>query len=74
MSVIVTDFKMPKMNGADLLIEAKKVEPEVKGIIVSAFLDSAEACKTVHSINTYCVITKPVNFNYLVNTIKSAVQ
>ncbi len=56
------------------MIEAKKVEPEVKGIIVSAFLDSAEACKTVHSINTYCVITKPVNFNYLVNTIKSAVQ
>ncbi len=46
--VLLTDLVMPKMSGMELLAEVKRVKPEVKVIIITAFatIDSAvEAIK-----------------------------
>lgn len=40
--VIVSDYRMPGMNGIEFLKEASRICPEVHGIILSGFIDIAE--------------------------------
>jgi CheY-like chemotaxis protein len=38
--VVITDYKMPKMNGVELIDRLRKVHPAVSVILVSGFTDS----------------------------------
>jgi DNA-binding NtrC family response regulator len=38
-AVIITDQRMPKMTGLELLKEAKELRPDAVGIILTAFTD-----------------------------------
>ncbi|HWR97219.1 MAG TPA: response regulator, partial [Candidatus Methanoperedens sp.] len=37
--VIVTDYKMPGMNGLDLLVEVKKRFPQIVRVLMTAYAD-----------------------------------
>ena len=38
-SLVITDFKMPIMNGLELLIEIKKNNPDAKVVLISGYTD-----------------------------------
>jgi CheY-like chemotaxis protein len=38
--LVVTDYKMPKMNGARFIAEVRKLRPEVPIILLSGFTDA----------------------------------
>jgi len=38
--LIITDFKMPKMNGKELIERARKIAPAVPTILLSGFVDA----------------------------------
>ena len=38
--VVVTDFKMPKMNGAEFITRLRKQHPSIAVILVSGFVDT----------------------------------
>lgn len=38
--IVVTDYKMPKMNGAEFIIRLKKQHPAVAVILISGFTDT----------------------------------
>lgn len=46
--VIVSDYRMPGMNGVEFLKEASRICPEVHGIILSGFVDIAEVQQHEH--------------------------
>lgn len=46
--VIISDYRMPGMNGIEFLKEALRICPEVHGIIQSGFVDIGEAQQHEH--------------------------
>lgn len=68
-SMVITDMKMPKVTGMDLLKEIKKISPETKVILVTAYgtVDCAvEAMKEGASD----FLLKPFSFESLLQIVK----
>ena len=38
--LLITDYKMPKMNGVELIRELRKLQPQVSVILISGFTDT----------------------------------
>ncbi len=55
---VITDFRMPSMNGVQFLDKVKKVNPEVKRILISAFDIDDDLFKVCHSIDKF--LPKPI--------------
>ena len=58
-AVIITDQRMPKMTGLELLKEAKELRPEAVGIILTAFTDVDVLIEAITLGQVYRYITKP---------------
>lgn len=65
--LIVTDYKMPQMNGVEFLAEARKVAPRAPRIMITAFeRELAEELEEQEAASY--VFTKPLNPRPLVST------
>ncbi len=58
-AVIITDQRMPRMTGLELLREAKEVRPDAVGIILTAFTDVDVLVEAINLGQVYRYITKP---------------
>ncbi|HKE18588.1 MAG TPA: sigma-54 dependent transcriptional regulator [Kofleriaceae bacterium] len=58
-AVIVTDQRMPKMTGLELLREALAVRPDAVGTILTAFTDVDVLIEAINQGQIYRYITKP---------------
>jgi CheY-like chemotaxis protein len=38
--LLITDYKMPKMNGVELIRELRKLQPQISVILISGFTDT----------------------------------
>jgi len=38
--LVVTDYRMPRMNGLELIVSLRKIAPEVPIVLISGFVDS----------------------------------
>src|ERR1700686_1666974 len=45
--LVITDLKMPKMTGLELLAEAKRLRPDVPVVLMTAFATVATAVKAM---------------------------
>ncbi len=72
-SVMLTDIRMPVMDGISLLREATRRAPEIAGIVMSAYaeLDTAVSALKMGACD---YITKPFNFDVLLITIENAMR
>jgi putative nucleotidyltransferase with HDIG domain len=68
--VIVTDMRMPEMNGAQLLEEVKKRHPNTVRVIFSGQSDDEIAMKTVKSAHQF--LSKPCDATALKSVISRA--
>ncbi|HEY5995586.1 MAG TPA: HD domain-containing phosphohydrolase, partial [Candidatus Deferrimicrobiaceae bacterium] len=71
--VMLTDIRMPVMDGISLLREATQCAPEMAGIVMSAYaeLDTAVSALKMGACD---YITKPFNFDVLLITIENAIR
>src|SRR5690349_10725097 len=58
-AVIVTDQRMPKMTGLELLREARQIQPAAVGIILTAFTDVDVLIEAINLGQIYRYVTKP---------------
>lgn len=72
--VIISDFVMPKMNGIEFLIEAKKMYPEVSMILLTGYADKENAIKAINEVGLYKYIEKPWENEDLIINIKNAIE
>ncbi|MGB0414380.1 MAG: response regulator, partial [Coraliomargarita sp.] len=58
--IVVTDYKMPEMTGAEFMVEIKKLKPEVPVVMVSGFLEN-DTIRELISDGVGGVFLKPLN-------------
>jgi two-component system, NtrC family, response regulator AtoC len=58
-AVIVTDQRMPRMTGLELLKAARDVRPDAVGVIVTAFTDVDVLIEAINLGRIYRYVTKP---------------
>ncbi|MFA5138148.1 MAG: response regulator transcription factor [Elusimicrobiota bacterium] len=68
--VILMDINLPDMNGIDATIEIRKVLPDVKVLMVSAYTDEAHVVAAVHA-GAYGYISKKLPTQELVRALKA---
>jgi two-component system NtrC family response regulator len=73
LDLIITDMKMPGMNGIELLEESKKINPELPVIIMTAYGTIERAVEAMKK-RAYDYITKPFRNEELKLTIKKALE
>jgi DNA-binding NtrC family response regulator len=64
--VLITDFAMPAMNGADLIARSRVVQPGLRGIVMTGFGESGLVDTLPHGTD---VLHKPVLRKDLIATV-----
>lgn len=66
--LVITDYKMPQMDGAQFLQEARKVNPDLPVIMISGLMNMPELIK-VANIGVTLVLEKPFNTDDLLKYV-----
>lgn len=66
--VVITDYKMPEMNGFEVLEEVKRHAPSTHVIILTGYADKSNAISALNS-GAYAFFAKPLNLKSLIGKI-----
>ncbi|WP_300671145.1 sigma-54 dependent transcriptional regulator [Soonwooa sp.] len=72
-SLVISDIKMPKLSGTELLKETMQIKPETTFVMISghADIDTAVSCL---KDGAYDFISKPIDINRLITSVKNALD
>lgn len=73
-AVIISDMRMPKMTGLQLLKSAKKMQPHVVRIMLTGNTDQKTAIDAVNDGEVFKFLTKPCGSKTLGEVLDSALQ
>lgn len=72
-SLIISDIKMPEMNGLELLKRVKSMNPKMTFIIVTAYPDIDMAVEAMR-LGAYDFIIKPADMDLVLLSVKRALE
>jgi len=70
--ILLTDVKMPRMNGVELSFELRKIYPTCEIIFLSGYSDK-EYLKSAIQLKAISYVEKPIDIEELQNAIKNAI-
>src|SRR5688572_6660471 len=73
-AVIVTDQRMPKMSGLELLKAARPVRPDAVGIILTAYTDVDVLIEAINLGQIYRYVTKPWDAKEVRGILSQAIE
>jgi DNA-binding NtrC family response regulator len=69
-ALAITDFRMPGMNGIDLLVKIKKVCPNIKTFVVTAVdMDNIKPEIKKHALEIEELFQKPLSLQNLIKSV-----
>lgn len=71
--LVLCDIKMPKMDGVEVLVAARKLKPEIPFIMISGHGDLDTAVNTMR-LGAFDYISKPPDLNRLLTTVRNALD
>jgi two-component system NtrC family sensor kinase len=72
--VVISDFRMPGMNGVDFLARVKELEPHAQRIMLTGQADQSAIEEAINRSEVFRFISKPWNDGQLLLTVKSAFE
>lgn len=72
--VVVSDQKMPEMNGSEFLERTREIAPDIMRIVLTGYADINTAINAINRGGAYRYITKPWNDADLVLAIRDAAE
>lgn len=72
--LMITDQKMPGMTGLELLAEARKGDPELTAILLTAYTDPEDMIAAINEGRIYRYIVKPWHTPDLILTVRHALE
>jgi response regulator RpfG family c-di-GMP phosphodiesterase len=73
-AVVVTDMRMPNMNGLELLQKIKEVSPNTVRMMLTGNSDQDTAVKAVNEGDIFRFINKPCDSDTLITVIKAGIK
>ncbi len=73
LDLVITDIKMPKLDGIEILKIVKEVDPDVPVILMTGFASLETALEAI-ARGAYDYLLKPVEFTYLELAVKRALE
>ncbi len=58
-AVVISDLRMPEMNGLDFLSECAKINPQTQRILLTAYADLADLSESINRAKLNFLLTKP---------------
>jgi len=72
--LVISDYRMPEMNGVDFLKKVYKDWPDTIRIVLSGYADTASIVAAINEGQIYKFIPKPWNDDELKSTIAKAIE
>lgn len=72
-NLVISDIKMPKLSGTELLRESLNVRPEQTFVMISGHADIDTAVNCLKD-GAYDFISKPIDINRLITSVKNALD
>jgi DNA-binding NarL/FixJ family response regulator len=69
--LLVVDYRLPGINGVELIEKARARQPQIQCIIISAVQDAA-ARQAMRKVNPVAIFDKPVPLGDFINTVERA--
>lgn len=73
-AIVVSDMKMPGMNGIDFLAKVREVDPDVVRMMLTGFADVDTAIASVNEGNIFRFLTKPCDQDTLSTALQAGLQ
>ena len=72
-ALIISDIKMPKLSGLELLKQALQLKPETTFVMISGHAD-IDTAVTALKDGAYDFISKPIDINRLITSVRNALD
>jgi len=72
--IVISDYRMPEMNGAEFLKQVRKISPDTIRLILTGYADIDIAVSAINEGHVYKFITKPWDGDLLKVTVKRALD
>lgn len=72
--VIISDLRMPGMNGLDFLAAARQERPEARRLLVSGQADFGDALEAINRVGIDRLLTKPWQIDDLRGAVRAAAE
>ncbi len=73
-TVILTDYKMPRMTGVEMLRESLTIAPEAIRLVLTAYTDVDSLMEAVNTGHIYNFVAKPWDSHELLVVIRRAIE
>lgn len=73
-AVIVSDLKMPGMDGNQFLAKVKDISPASIRIMLTGYADLQNAIEAINHVNIFRLLTKPCSSKDLIETIHKGIE
>jgi len=73
-SVLVSDMRMPGMNGMEVLCRAREINPDTVRVLLTGYADQQAAIDAVNKGNVFRFLTKPCGLHTLVPVLEEGIR
>ncbi len=73
-SIVIADYRMPKIDGISLMIKLKELLPSTRRIIISAYDDTNILIESINKAQIHKFILKPWEKNSLLNSLEEQIE
>jgi len=73
-AVVVSDYRMPEMNGVEFLSSARQISPDTVRIMLSGHADMQVATDAINEGNIFRFLVKPCQHELLIKTLNAAIE
>ena len=69
-SVVLSDMRMPGMNGSEMLSKINQLDPDIANILITGHSDFDIAKEAINSGKVFKILTKPSSTDELIKTLR----
>ena len=72
--LVMSDYRMPGMNGVEFLAAFKELQPDAIRVILTGYTDLAAQTQAIREVGVYAIADKPWDDEELKSTLASALE